>query len=139
MNTFRFQEFLYDFYRLFIIRFSDEQLTVSVSADVFRARAEYGLSYASAPPPSEGPLSPGGWNPAVRERLNALIERNRGNPDAYAVFDFGFLNISWTVPLSSTTPSLITATLSHICSTTRISCVIMTIVTPRFLLISLSS
>ena len=49
-----------------------------------------GLSYASAPPPSEGPLSPGGWNPSVRERLNALIERNRGNPDAYAVFDFDY-------------------------------------------------
>ena len=49
-----------------------------------------GLEYASVPPPSEGPLSPGGWNPVVRERLNALIERNRGNPDAYAVFDFDF-------------------------------------------------
>ena len=38
----------------------------------------------------EGPLSPGGWNPVVRERLNALIEKNRGNPDAYAVFDFDY-------------------------------------------------
>ena len=35
-------------------------------------------------------LAPGGWNPVVRERLNALIERNRGNPDAYAVFDFDY-------------------------------------------------
>ena len=35
-------------------------------------------------------LAPGGWVPSVRERLNALIERNRGNPDAYAVFDFDY-------------------------------------------------
>ena len=35
-------------------------------------------------------LPPGGWVPAVRERINALIERNRGNPDAYAVFDFDY-------------------------------------------------
>ena len=49
-----------------------------------------GLVYSSEPPKSEGPLSPGGWNPVVRERLNELIERNRGNPDAYAVFDFDY-------------------------------------------------
>lgn len=48
------------------------------------------LEYASHPPAAEGPLSPGGWNPATRARLNALIERNRGNPDAYAVFDFDY-------------------------------------------------
>lgn len=35
-------------------------------------------------------LEPGGWEPSVRERLNALIERNRGNKDAYAVFDFDY-------------------------------------------------
>ena len=35
-------------------------------------------------------LDPGGWEPSVRERLDALIERNRGNPDAYAVFDFDY-------------------------------------------------
>ena len=35
-------------------------------------------------------LRPGGWVPSVRERLDALIERNRGNPDAYAVFDFDY-------------------------------------------------
>ena len=35
-------------------------------------------------------LQPGGWEPSVRERLDALIERNRGNPDAYAVFDFDY-------------------------------------------------
>ena len=35
-------------------------------------------------------LKPGAWEPSVRERLNALIERNRGNPDAYAVFDFDY-------------------------------------------------
>ena len=35
-------------------------------------------------------LAPGGWEPSVRERLDALIERNRGNPDAYAVFDFDY-------------------------------------------------
>ena len=39
---------------------------------------------------SAGPLSPGGWNPVTRERLNALIEKNRGKPDAYAVFDFDY-------------------------------------------------
>ena len=47
-------------------------------------------SDAPARQQTEGPLSPGGWNPVVRERLNALIERNRGNPDAYAVFDFDY-------------------------------------------------
>ena len=36
----------------------------------------------------EAALVPGGWNPSVRERLDALIERNRNNPDAYVVFDF---------------------------------------------------
>ena len=35
-------------------------------------------------------LQPGGWEPSVRTRLDALIERNRGNPDAYAVFDFDY-------------------------------------------------
>lgn len=35
-------------------------------------------------------LAPGGWEPSVRERLDALIEKNRGNPDAYAVFDFDY-------------------------------------------------
>lgn len=35
-------------------------------------------------------LQPGGWEPSVRERLDALIDRNRGNPDAYAVFDFDY-------------------------------------------------
>ena len=35
-------------------------------------------------------LQPGGWVPSTRERLDALIERNRGNPDAYAVFDFDY-------------------------------------------------
>ena len=35
-------------------------------------------------------LAPGGWEPSVRERLDALIERSRGNPDAYAVFDFDY-------------------------------------------------
>ena len=35
-------------------------------------------------------LVPGGWEPSVRERLDALIERNRGNSDAYAVFDFDY-------------------------------------------------
>ena len=49
-----------------------------------------GLEYSSTPPAPNGPLYPGGWNPVVRERLNALIERNRGNPDAYVVFDFDY-------------------------------------------------
>ena len=31
-----------------------------------------------------------GWNPSVKARLDALVERNRGNPDAYAVFDFDY-------------------------------------------------
>ena len=31
-----------------------------------------------------------GWNPSVKRRLDELIERNRGNPDAYAVFDFDY-------------------------------------------------
>ena len=35
-------------------------------------------------------LVPGGWEPSVRERLDALVEKNRGNPDAYAVFDFDY-------------------------------------------------
>ena len=35
-------------------------------------------------------LDPGGWNQETRARLDALIERNRGNPDAYAVFDFDY-------------------------------------------------
>lgn len=35
-------------------------------------------------------LRPGGWEPSVRERLDALIEKNRGQPDAYAVFDFDY-------------------------------------------------
>ena len=35
-------------------------------------------------------LKPGGWEPSARERLDALVERNRGNPDAYAVFDFDY-------------------------------------------------
>ena len=35
-------------------------------------------------------LDPGGWNPETRACLDALIERNRGNPDAYAVFDFDY-------------------------------------------------
>ena len=39
---------------------------------------------------SSAALQPGGWEPSVRERLDALIERNRGNPDAYAVFDFDY-------------------------------------------------
>lgn len=39
---------------------------------------------------AEAALQPGGWVPSVRERLDALIERNRGNPDAYAVFDFDY-------------------------------------------------
>ena len=39
---------------------------------------------------TQAALAPGGWNPVVRERLDALIERNRGNPDAYAVFDFDY-------------------------------------------------
>ena len=39
---------------------------------------------------AQAALAPGGWNPVVRERLDALIERNRGNPDAYAVFDFDY-------------------------------------------------
>lgn len=38
----------------------------------------------------EAALQPGGWVPSVRERLDALIERNRGNPNAYAVFDFDY-------------------------------------------------
>ena len=48
------------------------------------------LCVTVSPPPTEGPLPPGGWVPSVRARLNALIERNRGNPDAYAVFDFDY-------------------------------------------------
>ena len=39
---------------------------------------------------AQAALTPGGWNPVVRERLDALVERNRGNPDAYAVFDFDY-------------------------------------------------
>ena len=39
---------------------------------------------------AEALLAPGGWNPSVRERLDALVERNRGNPDAYVVFDFDY-------------------------------------------------
>ena len=39
---------------------------------------------------AEAALMSGGWDPSVRERLDALIERNRGNPDAYAVFDFDY-------------------------------------------------
>ena len=39
---------------------------------------------------SKNILKPGGWEPSVRARLEALIERNRGNPDAYAVFDFDY-------------------------------------------------
>ena len=31
-----------------------------------------------------------GWNPSVKARLDALVERNRGNPGAYAVFDFDY-------------------------------------------------
>jgi len=31
-----------------------------------------------------------GWEPSVRARIDALVERNRGNPDAYAVFDFDY-------------------------------------------------
>ena len=49
-----------------------------------------GLEYSSSRPSSEGPLSPGGWEPSARERLNELIERNRGDSDAYAVFDFDY-------------------------------------------------
>ena len=39
---------------------------------------------------SKSILKPGGWEPSVRARLEALIDRNRGNPDAYAVFDFDY-------------------------------------------------
>ena len=39
---------------------------------------------------SKNILKPGGWEPSVRARLEALIERNRGNPAAYAVFDFDY-------------------------------------------------
>ena len=35
-------------------------------------------------------LKPGGWNPETRARLDAVIERNHGKPDAYAVFDFDY-------------------------------------------------
>ena len=63
---------------------------IPVAGTTDHPREVEGLEYASVPPPSEGPLSPGGWNPVVRERLNALIERNRGKPDAYAVFDFDY-------------------------------------------------
>ena len=49
-----------------------------------------GLEYSSCPPLPELKLQPGGWVPSVRERLDSLIERNRGNPDAYAVFDFDY-------------------------------------------------
>ena len=35
-------------------------------------------------------LRPGGWNPETRARLDAVVERNSGNPDAYAVFDFDY-------------------------------------------------
>ena len=35
-------------------------------------------------------LKPGGWNPETRARLDAVIDRNRGNSDAYAVFDFDY-------------------------------------------------
>ena len=35
-------------------------------------------------------LPQGNWEPSVRDRLNEVIERNKGNPDAYAVFDFDY-------------------------------------------------
>ena len=74
---------------------------IPVAGTTDHPREVEGLEYASVPPAScpnngqdtrspNGPLSPGGWNPATRARLNALIERNRGNPDAYAVFDFDY-------------------------------------------------
>ena len=44
--------------------------------------------YPAPPRESAGILKPGGWEPSVKRRLDALIARNRGNPDAYAVFDF---------------------------------------------------
>ncbi len=39
---------------------------------------------------AEAALAPGGWNPDTKARLDALVERNRGNGDAYAVFDFDY-------------------------------------------------
>ena len=36
------------------------------------------------------PSSRDGWRPEVRLALDRLIDRNRGNPDAYAVFDFDY-------------------------------------------------
>ena len=33
-------------------------------------------------------LAGAGWEPAVKGELETLVERNRGKPDAYAVFDF---------------------------------------------------
>lgn len=51
---------------------------------VVRCIAAFWIGTASAA------LEPGGWEPSVRERLDALIERNRGNKDAYAVFDFDY-------------------------------------------------
>lgn len=35
-----------------------------------------------------GQLTAGGWNPPVKRRLCELIEAHRGDPNAYAVFDF---------------------------------------------------
>lgn len=35
-------------------------------------------------------LPPGGWEPSVKARLDEVIARNGGNPDAYAVFDFDY-------------------------------------------------
>ena len=48
------------------------------------------IALASAALGAGAALDPGGWNPETRARLDALIERNRGNPDAYAVFDFDY-------------------------------------------------
>jgi len=40
--------------------------------------------------PKPGTLTAGNWNPSVKRRLNEVIERNRGNKSAYAVFDFDY-------------------------------------------------
>ena len=59
----------------------------------WRRTGKAGYTTPQYPPParkSKAILKPGGWEPSVRARLDALIERNRGNPDAYAVFDFDY-------------------------------------------------
>ncbi len=62
-----------------------------------------------------------------------------GSMRRLAVSDCGLRNTSWTLPTSLISPPLITATRLQICSTTRISCVMTTMVTPSFSLSSFSS